>query len=123
MLPAVTALVERAQRDGKLRADFGPTDVPFIEFMLAMAAGYAGPVRPGIWRRYLALITDGMRPCRDGISPLPCDALTPEEMAATMRSALQQPPGPPDPPTPRTRAEQEAYSPERGDPTTPPLGR
>ncbi len=104
MLPAVTQLVERAQRDGKLRADFGPTDVPFIEFMLVMAAGYAGPVRPGIWRRYLALITDGMRPCPDGISPLPCDALTPEEMAATMRSALQQrrrPGGPADATHPR----------------------
>ena len=90
MLPAVTALVERAQRDGQLRADFRPTDVPFIEIMLATAAEYAGPVRPGVWRRYLAVITDGMRSRRDQSSPLPCDALSPEEMAATMRSALQR---------------------------------
>lgn len=101
MLPAVTALVERAQRDGKLRADFAPTGVPFTAFMLAMAADYAGQVRPGIWRRYLALIADGMRPCRDQTSPLPCDALTPEEMAASMRLASQRPRRPPGAPHPR----------------------
>lgn len=101
MLPAVTALVERAQRDGTLRADFRPTDIPFTQFMLAMVAEYAEPVRPGIWRRYLALITDGMRPCRDQASPLPCDALTPEEMAASMRLASQRPRRPAGPPHPR----------------------
>ena len=94
MLPAVTRLVQRAQRDGTLRADFTPTDVPVIEFMLATAAGYAGQARPEIWRRYLTLITDGLRPSRDQPSPLPCDALSPAEIAATMRSALQHQPVP-----------------------------
>jgi AcrR family transcriptional regulator len=90
MQPVVTKLVTRAQRDGKLRGDLRPTDVPFIEFMLAAAAGYAAQVRPGIWRRYLALIMDGMRPRRDGVSPLPVAALSPDEMEAAMRSVSQQ---------------------------------
>lgn len=90
MQPAVTRVVERAQRDGKLRADFCPTDVPLIEFMLAAAAEYAGEVRPEIWRRYLALIADGMRPCRYGVSPLPAGPLTPEQMVTSMRSASRQ---------------------------------
>lgn len=90
MQPLVTRVVERAQREGKLRADFRPTDVPFIEFMLSTAAENAGGVRPEIWRRYLALIVDGMRPCRADVSPLPEDALTPEEMMAGMRSVSQR---------------------------------
>jgi AcrR family transcriptional regulator len=90
MQPVITAVVERAQRDGKLRADLRPTDVPFIEFMLAMATEYAGQVRPDIWRRYLTLITDGLRPRRDDVTPLPADALNPEEMMTSMRNASQQ---------------------------------
>lgn len=90
MQPVVTRVVERAQRDGKLRADFRPTDVPFIEFMLSMAAEYAAPVQPEIWRRYLTLIVDGMRPCRAETTPLPGDALTPEDMETAMRTASQR---------------------------------
>jgi hypothetical protein len=45
MQPLITALVERAQRDGKLRADLRPTDMLFIEFMLTSAATYAEQVR------------------------------------------------------------------------------
>jgi AcrR family transcriptional regulator len=86
MQPLVTALVERAQRDGKLRADLRPTDMLFIEFMLSSAAGYAQPVRPQVWRRYLALLTDALRPARDGPTPLPVPALTPDEMLTVMRS-------------------------------------
>jgi AcrR family transcriptional regulator len=90
MQPVVTRVVERAQRDGKVRADLRPTDVPFIEFMLTAAAEYAAQVQPGIWRRYLALILDGMRPSRADTSPLPAGALTPEEMVITMRSVSQR---------------------------------
>jgi AcrR family transcriptional regulator len=86
MQPLVTQLVERAQRDGKLRSDLRPTDIVFVEFMLSSAAGYAEPVRPEIWRRYLALITDALRPARDGITPLPEPALQPDQMLTIMRS-------------------------------------
>ena len=34
MQPLVTRLVQRAQRDGKVRADLEPTDMLFMEFML-----------------------------------------------------------------------------------------
>jgi hypothetical protein len=58
----------------------------FIEFMLTSAAGYAEQVSPQVWRRYLALLTDALRPARDGTTPLPVPALAPDEMAAVMRS-------------------------------------
>jgi AcrR family transcriptional regulator len=86
MQPAVTAVVERAQRDGKLRADLSPTDFPFIEFMLTAAAEYAQDINPKIWRRYLAIILDGLRPRRDEPTALPVPAVTPDEMVEIMRS-------------------------------------
>jgi AcrR family transcriptional regulator len=86
MQPLVTALVQRAQRDGNLRADLQPTDVLFLEFMLTSAASYAGQVKPEIWRRYLVLLTDALRPSREGATPLPMPALVPGEMLEVMRS-------------------------------------
>jgi len=90
MQPVVTRLVQRAQQDGKLRADLMPTDFPFIEFMLTAAAEYAAPVKPDVWLRYLTLIIDGMQPSRETTTPLPQDALTPDQMLGVMRS---MPPG------------------------------
>jgi AcrR family transcriptional regulator len=90
MRPVVTKLVERAQAAGQLRADLSPTDVPMIVFMLASAAEYAGPAQRGIWERYLAMIIDALRPYRDGVSPLPVPALSPEAMEQTMRAKGQR---------------------------------
>jgi len=54
--------------------------------MLGAAAEYAGQVRPEIWRRYLALILDALRPARAAASVLPEPALSPDEMVQAMRS-------------------------------------
>jgi AcrR family transcriptional regulator len=90
MQPVVTKVIERAQRDGKLRADLSATDMPLIQYMLGAVAEYAGEVRPELWRRYLALLIDGLRPCREGASPLPEAALSAEEMMMSMRSLPQE---------------------------------
>jgi AcrR family transcriptional regulator len=73
-------LVERAQHDGAVRSDLQPSDLPLIEFMLATTADYAWHVRQGIWRRYLTVILDGLRPARPAATPLPEPALTGAEM-------------------------------------------
>jgi AcrR family transcriptional regulator len=90
MRPVVTKLVERAQAAGELREDFSATDVPMIAFMLSAAAEYTSPVQPDLWRRYLALIIDGLRPSRDGVTELPAPALTPGEMEQAMRAHGQR---------------------------------
>lgn len=90
MRPVVSVLVERAQAAGVLRQDFSSTDVPLIAFVLAVAAEYAGPVQPDLWRRYLALIIDGMRESRDGVTELPVPALTPGEIEQSMRAHAQR---------------------------------
>jgi AcrR family transcriptional regulator len=83
--PLVTRLIERAQAAGQVRGDLRQTDLLLIIFMLSDAARLARPVSPDLWRRYLTLITDGMRPQRDGVTPLPVPPLLPEEMEKTMR--------------------------------------
>ncbi|HWG60776.1 MAG TPA: helix-turn-helix domain-containing protein [Streptosporangiaceae bacterium] len=94
--PVVTRMVERAQAAGVLRPDLQPTDIPLLEFMLASVAEYAQDVRPDIWRRYLALIMDGLR-SGSAISPLPEKALSPDEMAGAMRSLPGRAAWPPQP--------------------------
>jgi AcrR family transcriptional regulator len=86
--PVVTKLVERVQAAGQLRSDVQPTDIPFILFMLADAAQFARGVRPEIWRRYLTLVLDGLRPGREGVTPFPVAALRPDEMEMTMRQSV-----------------------------------
>jgi AcrR family transcriptional regulator len=85
--PLVHRLVERAQAAGQLRTDLRQTDIPFIVFLLAEATQLAHSASPGIWRRYLTLILDGLRPGREGVTPLPVAALLPEEMEKSMRQA------------------------------------
>jgi len=87
MFPVITRLVERAQAAGQLRDDFRATDVKLIAFMLASVAEYAATIRPDIWRRYLTLLVDGLRPARDTVTALSVPAPTPEELGAAMRAA------------------------------------
>ena len=86
MFPLVSRLVERAQEDGSLRPDFAPTDVPLMQLMLGSLSECARDVDPEIWRRFLGLLTDGMRTRRDGPSPLQRAALGPEQTQSAMRA-------------------------------------
>jgi AcrR family transcriptional regulator len=85
--PLVERLLGRAQAAGQVRADLQPTDIPFIIFVLTEATVLARQARPDIWRRYLTLVTDGLRPHREGVTPLPVPALLPEEMETSMRQS------------------------------------
>jgi AcrR family transcriptional regulator len=85
MRPVITRLVERAKASGDLRADFEAPDVKMIAFMLGSLAEYAAAVTPDVWRRYLAMLIDGLRPSRDAASPLPVPAPTVQQLADLMR--------------------------------------
>jgi AcrR family transcriptional regulator len=86
MRPAIESLVRRAQADGQVRTDLGPTDLPMIEFMVAAVAEYTWQVRPTVWRRYLALILDALRPASASGRPLPEPELSADEMAEIMQA-------------------------------------
>ena len=85
MRPVLTRLVQRAQASGDLRGDFEATDLKMIAFMLASLAEYTAAVTPDVWRRYLAMLIDGLRPSRREVSPLPVPAPSVSELADLMR--------------------------------------
>jgi AcrR family transcriptional regulator len=86
MFPLVSRLVARAQADGSLRADIEPTDMPLLQLMLGSLSECTRNADPEVWRRYLGIITDGLRTSREAPNPLACDALTPEQTQTAMRS-------------------------------------
>ena len=75
LVPLTEAIVHRAQEAGVLRADFSPTDIPLLHGMIGSVGLLAQSARPEVWRRYLTLVLDGLRP-RPGLTPLPEPALT-----------------------------------------------
>jgi AcrR family transcriptional regulator len=72
--PVVTKLVRRALEAGAVREDFAVSDVPLINFMLNTIVDFGRDVDPDLYRRYLAIVLDGLRP-RDDLEPLPVEAL------------------------------------------------
>ncbi len=63
--------------------------------MVSAVAEYTQAVQPVIWRRYLALLLDALRPA--GARPLPEPPLSADELVEVIRAspAGRQPPGPP----------------------------
>ena len=60
------------------------SDVKLIAYMLASAADYAATTKPEVWRRYLAMLIDGLRPARDTVTELPVPPLSSDDLVAAM---------------------------------------
>jgi AcrR family transcriptional regulator len=60
--PLVGELISRAQAQGTLRADLTPEDVPLLLWSGGRVAQMTSGVVPELWRRYLGLMLDGLRP-------------------------------------------------------------
>jgi AcrR family transcriptional regulator len=82
--PPISKLVERARDDGHLRPDVEASDVPIVGLLAGTVSEWAGHVEPQLWRRYVALMLDGMRQ-RKGQQPLAIVALEEEQMDAAMQ--------------------------------------
>jgi AcrR family transcriptional regulator len=59
--PLVAELVERAHASGRLRADVGQGDIEIILAMLGGLIDASIHVDPDLWRRYLAMVLDGIQ--------------------------------------------------------------
>jgi AcrR family transcriptional regulator len=79
----VTELFDRAKAAGVVRADADPYDAPLIHMMLGTVMDRTREVAPEIWRRYLGMVLDGLRP--GAPAPLPMEALASPELDAVMR--------------------------------------
>ena len=73
MRPLLARLVERAQEQGSLRADFTPQDMPLLFWSTDRVIELAGDVTPDLWRRQLAFVLDGLRSA--AARPLPAPPL------------------------------------------------
>lgn len=76
--PLTRRLIERAQEDGSLRADFAPEDMPLVFMTGGRVLEASRGVAPDLWRRYLGLLLDGLR--AEGATPLPRGPLTRPQM-------------------------------------------
>ena len=57
--PTTDAIVARAHEQGTLRTDIAGPDFPILQLMLGAVTDHTG--QPELWRRYLALLIDGLR--------------------------------------------------------------
>ncbi|HEV7963560.1 MAG TPA: helix-turn-helix domain-containing protein [Actinoplanes sp.] len=69
MFQTIDALVDRARAHGAVRADVTGADVFLLMCAPNYVTSYVPDAPPDLWRRYLAIIFDGLRP--DGAHPLP----------------------------------------------------
>jgi len=90
MAPLARELVARARAAGALRADVEGSDVPVIQLMLGAVLDFSRDVEPELWRRFLAIVLDGLRARRDDATPLPQPALDTAQLERMM-SALKAP--------------------------------
>lgn len=67
--PALAELVERAKKAGVVRADLDSTDLGMVVLMLCTVADVMGDAAPDLWRRYLPMLTEGLR--SDTVLPVP----------------------------------------------------
>jgi len=82
--PLLRRLIERAQEQGSLRADFAPEDLPLIFWTGDRVIEATAGVSPDFWRRYLALLLDGLR--AEAATPLPHPPLTRAQLNRVTRS-------------------------------------
>jgi AcrR family transcriptional regulator len=77
-------LLRRAKEAGEVREDLQPQDLSFLVAAVSSTAMVPLPgLRPDVWKRYLGIVIDGMRP--EGASRL--------QPAAPPRRLLEQPDG------------------------------
>ncbi|MDP9611673.1 MULTISPECIES: TetR/AcrR family transcriptional regulator [Streptomyces] len=75
-------LLRRAQQQGAARPDVTAEDLQFLLAALGRAVPGSTVAAPLAWRRYLALLLDGLRP--EGSHPLPAPSLTSDQLGAAM---------------------------------------
>lgn len=70
-LPVAAAVLRRAQEAGVVRSDVELTDIAVAQLMLGRLGALTAESGPGLWRRQLAIVLDGLRPARPAPTPLP----------------------------------------------------
>jgi AcrR family transcriptional regulator len=80
MQPAVQRIFDRAMAAGVIRPDAEAGDLFALIHMVDGFADFSRSVNPNAWRRYFAIILDGLRADCVSRDPLPVPALTDDEI-------------------------------------------
>lgn len=86
MAPIVAQLIARARDAGQLRADVVPQDFPLLQIMLGAVIDVDRDHAPGLWRRYLEMMLQGMRAAPQAPAPLSVEAPDWESMSLVLAS-------------------------------------
>jgi hypothetical protein len=86
---ALDALVGAAQACGEVRADVAGADIAMLMMAATNTCAPSHELYPQLWRRYLALMIDGLRP--GATTRLPAPALSATRVAASSRRRRRQP--------------------------------
>jgi AcrR family transcriptional regulator len=78
--PLLADLVERARASGQLRSDCEPEDLPMLTLMLSAVLDAGQQLAPDLWRRYLAIVLQGLRAAPGPPEPLPSPAVSPRKL-------------------------------------------
>jgi AcrR family transcriptional regulator len=86
MIPLATEMMQRAHASGQLREGIAPADIPMIQLMLGTVIDSARGVEPELWRRYLAILLEGLRAEPDPHQALPVPPLATDKLPDVMAS-------------------------------------
>jgi AcrR family transcriptional regulator len=81
--PLLRKVIERAQAQGTLRADFTAEDLSLVFWAAGRVIERTADIAPEQWRRHLGLLLDGLR--APAATPLPVPALTRRQLARAAR--------------------------------------
>jgi AcrR family transcriptional regulator len=85
--PLAAELVERAVRSGAVRPDSEPQDFGILQLMVGAVIDAGRDVAPDLWRRYLAIMLQGLRAQSAQPWPLPTPTVSPEQMDDVLMGA------------------------------------
>jgi AcrR family transcriptional regulator len=76
-MASLSALVQRTQDAGLMRADLAAEDLPFLISAVGGATGKCATcgLPPDLWRRYLGVVLDGIRPAAASVLPVPAPTM------------------------------------------------
>ena len=94
LAPLINSLADRARRAGVIRRDIVGTDLVMIQIAVVSVAWTCSDRKDvsecedseQVYRRYLWIMLDGLKPARDDVSPLPVDPVPPSHAHAVWGS-------------------------------------
>jgi AcrR family transcriptional regulator len=86
MVPIAADLIERARRAGAVRADFDTSDLPVLLVMLRTALDVTRVAAPEAWRRFAAILLQGIRPPGSPVERLTVAPVGVEQIDAVMEN-------------------------------------